>query len=1170
MFIAANIHTRPVLGTLRRLAVLIAFIVAAMSLAPPGFSQSSPPVVTAPENISITSIERARDRLKDLSDLSETQITNATSAYDTAETAFKDALTQIEDAKRFNQIIVTGPKRLEELQAQIKEMQSLTAADMEGQTDSLTAERLSTIEQSLIGKEAEQRALRSQVTDLRTELETLQSRRAQAPKEQTDAVESINDLSELITARSDSDQDPVAIAQTVALKSRLYFRRAQAVAIENEIASFAENQRVLLARNDLAQLELTRISEEVTALQRLTGQQRTVDALRVVIKTESAFDTLKTTETPRPHPLVLSYAKENVDLSHQLEDIAQEASKLPQRHAQKRSQIDILETDLSTAESLIALGNLSRQSATTLRQLRNDNETVKEVQDEISALNQDIAVATQNQLLAQNRMRQMGPGDADVSIYVKKWFAENSATDQVTAADLANLAILHEDRREILRDITNAARERLESLSQFKATLDTLLSSSTKLTNVLDTNLLWLPSIKAIDLSWPEKVIKGVGTIFSPRNFTLVSRSLVASAKANLAIVIIFIMAAVGCFASRKRLWEDIERRGAIVGRVQKDNYLQTPAVIIAGLIIALPLPIMFFLASILFTLSPVRDLFVSDLAKITYYLALFTTSFLTWRVWDSDKSLFDKHFKLSAELRNTINRELRWFIPFTATSTALIGLTIDSKDPNVFEGFSLAAFILTSFALSYVSYKILWKRLHANDSTLQPLESSRKYSGLFAVSMMGVPLLCAIFSSFGYYETAYELLYRLFISGGLLVATYIVYGLTRRTVVISKRRIALRQAIERRDKAIKAREAQKEAEDRGEDIAPPPAVNYEEIDIESVSRQTEQLLNAFMLVLFAVLMWAIWSDLLPALSFFNNVELGHYMVDSIDPETNTPLTVERAITLWNVIQSIVILCLTVLAGRNLPGFLEIFALSRLGFDAGTRYAIVTILGYIIFGVGLFVALDKLGLQWSQLKWVVTGLSVGIGLGLQKIIANFVSGLIILFERPVRLGDYVTIGEQSGNVTRIQIRATTLVDLDNREIIIPNEALISERVTNWTLSNSITRLITHVGVAYGTDTDQIKAIMIEVAKANPLVLDTPSPQVIFSGFGDSSLDFQLRAYLKSFEDREPTRHALHSEINKAFANANITIPFPQRDLHVITPEAAPIKNKPIKSKPSKA
>lgn len=1183
----------------RMMIIILVITLGSAALTPDSYAQDNTPIVTAPENISLQSIEQARERVSARTELNETQIATARSAYDTAETAFKVAQNHLEDVKRLNAVIVNGPKRYDDLRAEIAALQALTPIDMDDEAQTMTAETLAASQQTLITKEAEQRALRAQLTDLRTELETVQSRRVLAPKEQAESLAKINDLSEQIIARGDSAEGPLDTAQIVALKSRLYFRRAQAAALEIEIASFAERQRLILARQDLTQTQLARVSESVTALQRLTGQQRSIDAMRFVTQAEdtltkinanaaqtsgvidegvgqTANDTpiLASPITNAPHSLVLAYAIENVDLSKQLLGIADEASQLPQRQAQKRSQIDILEADLTTAQSLIELGNLSRQSATTLRQLRNDNETVSQVQGDIASLSQDIAVATQSRLLAQNRMRQLGLGDAGVTAFAEEWAAENPASAPLTEADFTILTALHTNRRTILREITNAARDRTEELTQLKSTLDSLLSSSKVLTNVLDTNLLWLPSIAAIDISWPAKVIKGAAAVFSPRHIGLIWSNLIKSITSNLALVTIFMTAALGCLVLRERLWDDIERRAAMVGRVQKDSYLHTPAVIVACIITALPLPITFFLIGLLFEFAPTNEPFISDLAGTAYYLAIFTAFFLTWRAWDRDLSLFDKHFKLGAELRHAINRELRWFIPVTATSTALIQLTIDSKDPNVYEGFSLAAFLVTTLSLAVISYKILWKRRKAQDHVLRYSETLVRYWGIFAVLMIGIPFLCAVFASLGYYETTSELLYRLFISGWLLVGSYVVYGTTRRTVVVSKRRLALTQAIERRDKAVKARQEQKEAQDRGDENAPPPVVNYEEIDIETVSRQTEKLLNAFMLVLFAVLMWTIWSDLLPALSFFNNVELGHYMVDTVDPETNAPITVERAITLWNLMQSLVIIGLTFMAARNLPGFLEIFALNKLGFDAGSRYAIVTILGYIIFGVGLFLALDRLGLQWSQLKWVITGLSVGIGLGLQKIIANFVSGLIILFERPVRLGDYVTIGEQSGTVTRIQIRATTLVDLDNREILIPNEALISERVTNWTLSNSITRLVVNVGIAYGTDTDEAKAIILAVAKANPLILDVPQPQAIFSGFGDNSLDFEIRTFLRCFEDRVLTRHALHTEINKAFDKAGISIPFPQRDLHVITPPPiAPVvksyKKTKTKTKPKK-
>ena len=1117
-------------------------------------AQNTPVSITAPDGISVASIERARAKLVDNGALNETQLSTAKASYDSAETAFKNAQANLEEAAKINALIKTSPKRLNELQAEITATQALSAVVTPGDSTDMNAQKLSESQQELIAKEAEQRALRAVLGDLRTELETLQSRRLLAPEEQTEALSNITALNEQIIAQGESPKNPIERAHITALKSRLYYRRTQAATLELEIAAFGERQKLFIARRGLAQVKLARISKHVAALQKLTGQQRLIDARRFVTRAQEALIKLNINEDTA-HPMVTAYAVENISLAEQLLGIAKEASKLPRRQAQKRSQIDIIDGDLTTADSLIALGNLSRQSATILRQLRTDNDSVSVVEAEIKTLSQNIATATQTRLLTQNRLRALGPGQADVSLLYNKWREDNPSTAPPNAENVTKLQSLHTGRRALLNEIINAARERLGELTQLKNTQDKLLDKSRDLAAMLDKNLLWLPSVAAIDLSWPGKVVRGAFTVFSPRHLSLFINSLRQSASDNIGLVLIMLIAAGGCLSVRGRLYADIARRAAMVGRVQKDSYAHTPAVIVSCIIIALPLAIIFLLMGFLFALSTTPDPFIERLATTFVYLFIFMLFFLTWRAWDADLSLFDKHFKLSASLRHLVKRQLRWFIPLAGTSTALITLTTDSKDVDVFEGFSLAAFLVTTLALSVISYKILWQRRNAPDHMLANSRTQRYWSG-FAVFMIAVPVLCALFAGLGYYDTTSELLYRLFISGWLLVGTYVVYGTVRRSVVISKRRLALTLAVERRDKAVKARQEQKEAEDRGEEqLDALPAINYEEIDIESVSRQTEKLLNAVMFVLFAVLMWMIWSDLLPALSFFDNIELGHYMVETLDSETGAAVLVERAITLWNIIQALAIFAMTVMAARNLPGFLEIFALNRLGFDPGTRYAIVTIMGYIIFAVGMFMGLDRLGLQWSQLKWIITGLSVGIGLGLQKIIANFVSGLIILFERPVRLGDYVSIGEQSGTVTRIQIRATTLVDLDNREILIPNEALISERVTNWTLSDSITRLVLSIGIAYGTDTEKAQKIMLTVMKANPLVLDTPAPQVVFIGFGDSSLDFEIRAFLKSFEERVTARHALHTEINKAFNKAGISIPFPQRDLHVVNPIA---------------
>ncbi len=180
----------------------------------------------------------------------------------------------------------------------------------------------------------------------------------------------------------------------------------------------------------------------------------------------------------------------------------------------------------------------------------------------------------------------------------------------------------------------------------------------------------------------------------------------------------------------------------------------------------------------------------------------------------------------------------------------------------------------------------------------------------------------------------------------------------------------------------------------------------------------------------------------------------------------------------------------------------------------------------------------------------MAALSVGLGFGLQEIVANFVSGLIILFERPVRVGDTVTVGELTGTVSRVRIRATTITDWDRKEIIVPNKSFITEQVINWTLSDPITRIVIPVGISYGSDVQLAHRVMEETLLAMPLVLDDPPPRVYFVGFGDSSLNFRLNVYSRELSDRLPLTHAVHEELLGALRKNGIEIPFPQRDLHL--------------------
>ena len=177
-------------------------------------------------------------------------------------------------------------------------------------------------------------------------------------------------------------------------------------------------------------------------------------------------------------------------------------------------------------------------------------------------------------------------------------------------------------------------------------------------------------------------------------------------------------------------------------------------------------------------------------------------------------------------------------------------------------------------------------------------------------------------------------------------------------------------------------------------------------------------------------------------------------------------------------------------------------------------------------------------------------MTVGLGFGLQEIFANFVSGLIILFEQPIRVDDVVTIGEVTGKVSKIRIRATTIRRWDQRELVVPNKEFITGRLINWTLSDNVLRREFIVGIAYGSDIEKAEKILYEVARANPLVLADPAPVVIFKNFGDSSLEFELRVYISGIDNYVPVWHDINCKIDTQFRKAGIEIAFPQHDLHI--------------------
>jgi potassium-dependent mechanosensitive channel len=363
-----------------------------------------------------------------------------------------------------------------------------------------------------------------------------------------------------------------------------------------------------------------------------------------------------------------------------------------------------------------------------------------------------------------------------------------------------------------------------------------------------------------------------------------------------------------------------------------------------------------------------------------------------------------------------------------------------------------------------------------------------------------------------------------------------------------------------------------------------------EEIDHAAISTQLQRLFRAVTALTVMLGLLVIWADVMPALKRLDQVQVWpsfsyvdasaeerQYTLDERDPvageesEAAGPSSAEplggmpalptgtapakassipARVSLADVVLALIIFMFTIMATKNVPGLLEFLLLERVAMDAGSRYAFSTIASYMIVFVGITAGFGVVGFRWDSVQWLAAALTFGLAFGLQAIFANFVSGLIILFERPVSLGDWVTVDDVTGIVTRIRIRATTITDLDRRELIVPNKAFVTGNIVNWALSDSILRLVLPVGVAYGSDTTKTRDLLLKIAKANPRVLDDPAPRGLFRSFGADSLEFELHAYVDHPIQAWDVRHELLEAINAEFAAGGLEIAFPQHDLHL--------------------
>ena len=275
----------------------------------------------------------------------------------------------------------------------------------------------------------------------------------------------------------------------------------------------------------------------------------------------------------------------------------------------------------------------------------------------------------------------------------------------------------------------------------------------------------------------------------------------------------------------------------------------------------------------------------------------------------------------------------------------------------------------------------------------------------------------------------------------------------------------------------------------------------------------------------------------------------------------------EDRVTWWNVFAAILLLVFFLAATRHVKAVLQHLVLARTSMDRGLQYTITTLVGYVLVATGAYVAIKEV-LDLSNLGYIVAALSVGLGFGLQEIVSNFVSGLTLLFERPLKVGDLIEVAGTEGVVTRINIRSTTVQTRDNVYILVPNREFITGNVINYVYTDPKIRLRLPFGVSYSSDPAEVREVALEVAKKHGRLLSRPHPEVWFRAFGDSSLDFELLAWIDEPIDRHRISSDLRYALFAALKRAGIEIPFPQRDLHLRSSE--PIRIVPAEPKEPEA
>ncbi|MEI7062468.1 miniconductance mechanosensitive channel MscM [Dickeya chrysanthemi] len=941
---------------------------------------------------------------------------------------------------------------------------------------------------------------------------------AQLPQQQTEANRALSDVERRIQALG-NPTTPLAQAQLAALQAEAALRKSRLEELELAQLSASNRQELSRLQADVYKKRRDRLDNQLQLLRSTLNTLRQREAEQALERTEQ----LAEQEGQLP-AAVASLLQTNRDLSMALNQQAQRMDQIAARQRQTAAQTLQVRQALSTLrEQAQWLGSSPALGETLRAQVARLPEMPKPQQ-----LDGDMAQLRAQRLHYEDQLNKL-PATS-----------EPARQDNGAPLTSAQQKIVNDQlrtQRDLLTSLISGCDTQILELTKLKVASNQLEDALIEIRDAAHRYLFWVADVDPIGFAYPLNLLRDLSRLLSLDTLTQLSGAMLMMATSQGTLLpLLGALLLVGLsISSRRHYHAFLERASSRVGKVTLDYFMLTLRTVFWSVMVAMPLPVLW--AALGYGLQSAWPYPVA----VAIGDSVTATVPLMWVVmvcaaFSHRQGLFIVHFGWSPKQVARAMRYYRLSIGFIVPLVMAL-ITFDNLNEREFSStLGRLCFILLCMALSLVTTSL--KRAGI------PLYLDKEGSGENPVNramwnlMICIPLIAALASCLGYLTTSQALLARLETSVAIWFFLLVIYHIIRRWMLIQRRRIAFDRARQRRADMLAQRargeeEANPSSHETNGDVVEEPVV-----DLDAISARSLKLVRSILTLIALVSVIALWSEIHSAFAFMENISLWDV--------TSTVKGVEsvQPITLGSVLIALLVFVITTQLVRNLPALLELAVLQHIELSPGTGYAIITISKYLMMLVGGLMGFSLIGIEWSKLQWLVAALGVGLGFGLQEIFANFISGLIILFEKPIRIGDTVTIRDLTGSVMRINTRATTISDWDRKEIIVPNKAFITEQFINWSLSDSVTRVVLTIPAPADANSQEVTTLLLDAVKRCSLVLDNPPPEVFLVDLRQGIQIFELRIFAAEMGHRMPLRHELHQLILESYREHNLVMPFP--------------------------